>query len=163
MRKHLTMKKRISRIRNPIRGALHLALPTSLRFLQANPTPESFMRKGRKRFMKKWQPRRRCGQWRPEKFSQIDDLARRSIGVRDLQRIDEFEIKTMANDLIASRIFRAFECGGNMVQATAFFSFHFLEQFHFQIAAGSPADTGNAFATTCAAGGTGREIPPTPF
>ena len=111
MRKHMTMKKRISRIRNHIRGALHLTfpelnneiknltLPTSLRFLQANPTPESVLRNGKKRFMKKWQPRRRCGQWRPEKFSRIYDLARRSIGIKDSHRIDEFEIKTMTKDL----------------------------------------------------------------
>lgn len=111
MRKHMIMKKRISRVRNHIRGALHLAfpelnneinnltMPTSLRFLQSNPTPESVTRNGKKRFMKKWQPRKRSGQWRPEKFSRIYDLARQSIGIRDPQRIDEFEIKTMANDL----------------------------------------------------------------
>jgi hypothetical protein len=76
-----------------------LTLPTSLRFLQSNPTPESVMRNGKKRFMQKWQPRRRCGQWRPEKFSLIYELAKQSIGLKDPQRIDEFEIKTMAHDL----------------------------------------------------------------
>lgn len=111
MRKHMIIKKRISRVRNHIRGALHLAfpelnneinnltLPTSLRFLQSNPTPESVMLNGRKRFMKKWKPRKQSGQWRPEKFNRIYDIARQSIGIRDPQRIDEFEIKTMANDL----------------------------------------------------------------
>jgi hypothetical protein len=107
----MIMKKRISRVRNHIRGALHLAfpelnneinnltMPTSLRFLQSNPTPESVMRNGRKRFMKKWQPRKKCGQWKPDKFSRIYDLAKQSIGLQDPQRIDEFEIKTMTNDL----------------------------------------------------------------
>lgn len=111
MRKHMFLKKRISRLRNQIRGALHLSfpelndvikdltLPTSLRFLQSNPTPESVMRNGKKRFMQKWQPRRRCGQWRPDKFNLIYELAKVSIGLKDPQRIDEFEIKTMAKDL----------------------------------------------------------------
>jgi len=111
MRKHMFLKKRISRLRNQIRGALHLSfpelndvikdltLPTSLRFLQSNPTPESMMRNGKKRFMKKWQPRKRCGQWRPDKFNLIYEQAKLSIGLKDPQRIDEFEIKTMAKDL----------------------------------------------------------------
>lgn len=111
MRKHMFYKKRVNRVQNQIRGALHLSfpelndkisnltMPTSLRFLQSNPTPESIMRNGKKRFMKKWQPRRRCGQWRPEKFDAIYELAKQSIGIKDPQRIDEFEIKTMAHDL----------------------------------------------------------------
>ena len=33
-----------------------------------------------------------------EKFSQIYELAKRSIGLRDPYRIDEFEIKTLAQD-----------------------------------------------------------------
>ena len=111
MRRHMTVKKRISRLRNQIRGALHLSfpelnpmikdltLPTSMRFLLANPTPESVMRNGRKRFMNKWQPRRRCGQWRPDKFSRIYDLARHSIGLKDPHRIDEFELKALTHDL----------------------------------------------------------------
>jgi transposase len=47
----------------------------------------------------KWRPRRRCGQWRPEKFERIHDLAGQSIGLKDPYRIDEFEIKTLAHDL----------------------------------------------------------------
>jgi len=57
------------------------------------------MRNGKKRFMQKWHPRRRCGQWRPDKFNLIYELAKVSIGLKDPQRIDEFEIKTMAKDL----------------------------------------------------------------
>lgn len=109
--KHMFIKKRISRIRNQLRGALHLSfpelndeindltMPTSLRFLQSNPTPESVMRNGKKRFLQKWQPRKRCGQWRQEKFNRIYELAKISIGIKDPQRIDEFEIKTMTKDL----------------------------------------------------------------
>ena len=111
MRRHMGLKKRVSRIRNQLRGAIHLAFPelnhcinditqpTSLRFLQSNPTPESVMRNGRKRFLEKWRPRRRCGQWRPEKFKKIYELAKLSIGLKDPYRTDEFEIKTLAKDL----------------------------------------------------------------
>lgn len=111
MRRHMGLKKRVSQIRNQLRGAIHLAFPelndcindvtqpTSLRFLQSNPTPESVMRNGRKRFLDKWKPRRRCGQWRPEKFKRIYALAKESIGLKDPYRTDEFEIKTLAHDL----------------------------------------------------------------
>lgn len=111
MRRHMGLKKRVSQIRNQLRGAIHLAFPelndcinditqpTSLRFLQSNPTPESVMRNGRKRFLDKWKPRRRCGQWRPDKFKKIYDLAKNSIGLKDPFRADEFEIKALASDL----------------------------------------------------------------
>jgi transposase len=111
MRRHMGLKKRVSQIRNQLRGAIHLAFPelndcinditqpTSLRFLQSNPTPESVMRNGRKRFLEKWRPRCRCGQWRPKKFEKIYDLAKLSIGLKDPYRTDEFEIKTLAKDL----------------------------------------------------------------
>lgn len=111
MRRHMALKKRVGQIRNQLRGALHLAFPelsdcinditqpTSLRFLKSNPTPESIMRNGRKRFLEKWKPRRRCGQWRPEKFKQIYDIAQESIGLKDPYRTDEFEIKQLAHDL----------------------------------------------------------------
>lgn len=111
MRRHMGLKKRVSQIRNQLRGAVHLAfpelndminditMPTSLRFLQSNPTPESIMRNGRKRFLEKWRPRRKCGQWRPEKFKKIYELAKESIGLKDPFRIDEFEIKILAKDL----------------------------------------------------------------
>ncbi|MCK4466400.1 MAG: IS110 family transposase [Bacteroidales bacterium] len=111
MRRHMGLKKRVSRIRNQLRGAIHLAFPelndcindmaqpTSLRFLQSNPTPESVMRNGRKRFLEKWRPRCRCGQWRPKKFEKIYDFAKLSIGLKDPYRTDEFEIKTLAKDL----------------------------------------------------------------
>lgn len=111
MRRHMALKKRISRIRNQLRGVLHLSFPelnneikdltqpTSLRFLQAYPTPESILRNGRKRFVSRWQRRRRCGQWRPAKFERIYKLAQESIGLKDPYRCDEFEIKALAADL----------------------------------------------------------------
>jgi transposase len=111
MRRHMALKKRIARLRNQLRGIIHLSfpelnavikdltMPTSLRFLMANPTPQSIMRNGRKRFMAKWQPRRRSGQWTTAKFATIYDLAKTSIGLKDPQRIDALEIKTLAQDL----------------------------------------------------------------
>jgi transposase len=111
MRRHMALKKRSCRVCNQLRAAIHLAFPelnkliskltqpTALRFLQANPTPESVLRNGRKRFLEKWRPRRRCGRWRPEKFEKIYDLAKESIGIKDPHRIYEFEIKTLAQDL----------------------------------------------------------------
>jgi len=111
MCRHMALKKRISRIRNQLRQAIHLAfpelndqikdlcMPTSLRFLMANPTPRSVVYNGKKRFMDKWRPRRRCGQWRPEKFARIFELAQTSIGLKDPHRIYEFEIKALAEDL----------------------------------------------------------------
>ena len=111
MQRHMALKKRISRIRNQLRQAIHLAfpelndqikdlcLPTSLRFLLANPTPHSIRYNGKKRFMEKWRPRGRCGQWRPAKFSLIYELAGDSIGLKDPHRIYEFEIKALAQDL----------------------------------------------------------------
>ncbi len=33
-----------------------LTLPTSLRFLQANPTPQTILRHGHRRFVEKWRP-----------------------------------------------------------------------------------------------------------
>ena len=111
MRRHMAIKKRMSRVRNQLRGALHLSFPelndeikdltqpTSLRFLQAYPTPESILRNGKKRFVARWQRRRRCGQWRPAKFERIYSLAQESIGLKDPFRCDEFEIKALAADL----------------------------------------------------------------
>lgn len=111
MRRHMTMKKRISQLRNQLRGALHLSFPelssvikdltqpTALRFLQSNPTPELVMINGRKRFLEKWRPRRKSGQWRPAKLNRIYDLAKESIGVKDPHRSDAFEIKALAADL----------------------------------------------------------------
>jgi len=111
LRRHMALKKRISQVRNRLRGALHLSFPelnaligdltspTSIRFLRANPTPEAVLRNGRKRFLSKWKPRRRCGQWRPEKLSRIYELAKRSIGLRDPYRTDEFEIRLLTDDL----------------------------------------------------------------
>ena len=48
-----------------------LTQPTALRFLQTNPTPEAILRHGRTSFLAQWQPRHRCGQWRPETFHRI--------------------------------------------------------------------------------------------
>lgn len=111
MRRHMALKKRVSQLRNQLRGALHLAFPelnselkdltqpTALRFLISNPTPELVMINGRKRFLEKWRPRRRSGQWRPQKLNRIYDAAKESIGLKDPYRIDAFEIKQLAVDL----------------------------------------------------------------
>lgn len=111
MRRHMALKKRIARLRNQLRGIIHLSfpelnglikdltMPTSLRFLRANPTPQAILRNGRQRFLARWQPRRRCGQWPSAKFAAIYDLARTSIGLKDPQRIDALEIKSLAQDL----------------------------------------------------------------
>jgi transposase len=111
MRRHMAVKKRVHRLRNQLRGALHLAfpelngmikdltMPTSLRFLQASPTPASILRTGRQRFLDRWKPRRRSGQWSQAKFAQIYDLAKQSIGLKDPHRMDAFEIKALAADL----------------------------------------------------------------
>lgn len=111
MQRHMALKKRMSQLRNQLRAAIHLTFPelnplvkdltqpTALRFLQANPTPESILRNGRRRFLEKWPPRRRCGQWRPEMFQRIYDLATQSIGLTDPYRLDEFEVKALAQDL----------------------------------------------------------------
>jgi transposase len=112
MRRHMALKKRVSQLRNQLRAAIHLAFPelnpllkdltqpTALRFLQANPTPESILRNGRTRFLAQWQPRQRCGQWRPATFHRIYDLAQASIGLPAPARLDEFEITTLAGDLV---------------------------------------------------------------
>jgi transposase len=112
MHRHMALKKRVSQLRNQLRAAIHLAFPelnpllkdlpqpTALRFLQANPTPESILRNGRTRFLAQWQPRQRCGQWRPETFHRIYDLAQASIGLQDPAHLDEFEITTLAGDLV---------------------------------------------------------------
>jgi len=77
-----------------------LTQPTALRFLQANPTPESIRRHGRTRFLEQWHPRQRCGQWRPETFQRLYDLAQTSIGLQAPARLDEFEITTLGSDLV---------------------------------------------------------------
>jgi transposase len=76
-----------------------LTQPTALRFLQVNPTPESILCPGQRRFLEQWQPRCRCGQWHREKFQHIYDLATESIGLKDPYRLNEFEIKALAQDL----------------------------------------------------------------
>lgn len=112
MQRHMALKKRVSQLRNQLRAALHLAFPelnllvkdltqpTALRFLQANPTPASILRNGRQRFLETWQPRQRCGQWRPETFHRRYDLAQASIGLQTPSRLDEFEITTLVGDLV---------------------------------------------------------------
>jgi transposase len=112
MPRAMALKKRISQLRHQLRAAIHLAFPelnplvqdltqpTALRFVQAHPTPASILRHGRTSFLEQWQPRQRCGQWRPETFHRIYDLATASIGLRDPSRIDEFELTTLANDLV---------------------------------------------------------------
>jgi transposase len=111
MQRHMALKKRVSQLRNQLRAALHLAFPelnpllkdltqpTALRFLQTTPTPATVLRNGRTHFLKTWQPRHRCGQWRSAKFHTIYDLAQDSIGLTDPYHLDEFEIKALAHDL----------------------------------------------------------------
>jgi transposase len=112
MQRHMALKKRVGQLRNQLRAAIHLAFPelnplmkdltqpTALRFLQANPTPASILRHGRTRFLEQWQPRQRCGQWRPETFHRLYDLAQASIGLQNPSRLDEFEIPTLVGDLV---------------------------------------------------------------
>jgi transposase len=111
MHRHMALKKRVSQLRNQLRAAIHLTFPelnplitdltqpTALRFLQAHPTPAAILRHGRQRFLEAWKPRQRCGQWRPQKFQQLYDLAQQSIGLTDPHRIDEVEITALTHDL----------------------------------------------------------------
>jgi transposase len=71
-----------------------------VRFLHTPPTPESLLRHGRPGCLEQWQPRQRCGQWRPETFHRLYDLATTSSGLRAPYRIDEFERTTLADDLV---------------------------------------------------------------
>jgi len=112
MQRSMALKKRVSQLRPQLRAAIHLAFPelnalikdltqpTAWRFLQTNPTPESILRHGRPHFLEQWQPRQRCGQWRPATFHRIYDLATASIGLQDPARLDEFEITMLAADLV---------------------------------------------------------------
>jgi len=111
MRRHASLEKRITRIRNQMRGTLHMAfpelqeelgkitMPTALRFLRSNPTPASILRQGRSRFLERWKPRRRCGQWKRDRFERIYELAKTSIGLKDPLRMTEYEIREQAEDL----------------------------------------------------------------
>ena len=68
MQRSMALKKRVSQLRNQLRAAIHLAFPelnplvkdltqpTALRFLQANPTPESILRHGRTAFWNSGSP-----------------------------------------------------------------------------------------------------------
>jgi len=107
----MALKQRVSPLRNQLRAAIPLAFPelhplipdltqpTSLRFLQATPTPEAIVRQGRGHLLAQWQPCRCCGQWRPEKWQHIYDLATESIGLKDPYQLDEFAIKALAQAL----------------------------------------------------------------
>jgi transposase len=111
MQRHMALKQRVSQLQNQLRAAIHLAFPelnpvikdltqpTSLRFLQGHPTPESVLRHGRSPFLEQWQPRRRCGPWHREKLQRMYDLATESIGLKEPYCIDEFEIKALAHAL----------------------------------------------------------------
>jgi hypothetical protein len=112
MPRHMALKQRGSQLRNQLRAALHLAFPalhplvqdltqpTAVRCLPANPTPASVRRHGRTRFFAQWQPRQRCGQWRPETFHRLYDLAQASLGLQDPSCLDECESTPLANDLV---------------------------------------------------------------
>ena len=111
MHRSMALKKRVGQLRNHLRAAMHLTFPelnpmikdltqpTSLRFLQANPTPASILCNGRQHFLETWRPRHRCGQWRPEQFHRIYDLAQQSIGLKDPYHVEAFEIQALAHDL----------------------------------------------------------------
>ena len=111
MQRHMALKKRVSQLRNQLRAAIHLAFPelnplikdltqpTALRFLQTTPTPATVLSHDRIHFLEQWQPRRRCGQWRTDKFHTIYDLAQDSIGLTDPYRLHEFEITALAHAL----------------------------------------------------------------
>jgi transposase len=112
MQRPMALKKRVGQLRHQLRAAIHLAFPalnplmqdltqpTAVRFLQANPTPASILRHGRTRVLEQWQPRQRCGQWRPETFHRLYDLAQASIGLQNPSRTDEFESTTLVGDLV---------------------------------------------------------------
>jgi transposase len=111
MRRHMALKKWVSQLRHHLRAAIHLTFPelhllvkdltqpTALRFWQGNPTPTSMLRNGQRHCLETWQPRSRCGQWRPEKFQQLYDLAQHRIGLSDPDGIDAFAIKALAHDV----------------------------------------------------------------
>jgi hypothetical protein len=61
------------------------------------------LRNGRPRFLDTWQPRRRCGQGRPETFHRSDDRANASIGLQAAYRRDECESNTLAGDRVEAR------------------------------------------------------------
>jgi Transposase IS116/IS110/IS902 family len=67
--------------------------------LPANPTPAAILRHGRQRFLAAWQPRQRCGQWRPQPLQQLYALAQHRIGLIDPYRLDELAITALAHDL----------------------------------------------------------------
>jgi Transposase len=112
MQRPMALKKRVSQRRNPRRAALHLALPalhrlvkdlthpTAVRFLQAHPPPASLLRNGRPRCLETWQPRPRCGPWRPATFHRLSDLAQASRGLQTPSRLDECESTTLGGDVV---------------------------------------------------------------
>ena len=57
------------------------------------------IRQGRGHLLARWQPRRCSGQWHPEKWQHIYDLATESIGLKDPYQLDEFAIKALAQAL----------------------------------------------------------------
>ncbi len=113
MRRHMACKKRVSQLRNQLRGIVHLSFPefnelvpditqpTALRFLISNPTPTFITMSGRKRFLEKWRPRRKAGQWNRAKLERIYELAKKSVGLKDPFRVDAMEIRALAEELKA--------------------------------------------------------------
>jgi hypothetical protein len=111
LRRHLALKQRVSPRRHQLRAALHLAFPalhpliqdltqpTSWRFLQGKPPPESLIRQGRRGFLAQGQPRRCWGQWRPATWQPISDLATERRGLKAPYHLDEVERKALAQAL----------------------------------------------------------------
>jgi hypothetical protein len=108
MRRHMALKKRGSQLRNQLRAAMHLAFPefnpriqdltqpTALRFLPVNPTPESILRTGQRRFLAQWQPWGRCGPGLRETFQHLYALATASLGRKDQDGSNDLEMQALA-------------------------------------------------------------------
>jgi hypothetical protein len=111
LHRHMAWKKRVRQLRNPLRAAIHLTFPAlhpmstdltqppAFRVLPAPPTPAALLRHGRQRFLDAWPPRQRGGQWRPQKWPPLYELAPHRLGRIDPYRLDECAIPTVAHDL----------------------------------------------------------------
>jgi transposase len=100
--------KRSGQIRNQLRAVLAVAFPelnerfkkldsnTALAFLAKNPTPDSIRCLGPKRFLERWRGRHGC--WGRAFFAELYELAKHSIGVQDVERSYELEIRSLAEE-----------------------------------------------------------------
>lgn len=100
--------KRSGQIRNQLRAVLAVVFPElnerfrkldgkiALAFLAKNPTPDSIRRLGPKRFLERWSGSH--GRWGREFFAELYELAKHSIGVQDLERSYELEIRLLVEE-----------------------------------------------------------------